>query len=94
MMNLVWYVTAGAHATRLDAAVRGVERAQRPVPEGASHGEVDRGQFLEEVRHFIGLADAPQRELRGRVVGGQAFGARIEAPSLSGDDQTVHDTSL
>jgi 4-hydroxyphenylacetate 3-monooxygenase len=93
VMNLVWDVAASEHATR-SKLFEESNALNVPFLKERLYGEYDRGHFMEEVRHFIGLAEAPKRELRGRVVGGQAFGARIEAPSLSSDDQTVHDTSL
>jgi 4-hydroxyphenylacetate 3-monooxygenase len=92
VMNLVWDVAASEHATR-SKLFEESNALNVPFLKERLYGEYDRGHFMEEVRHFIGLAEAPKRELRGRVVGGQAFGARIEAPSLSSDDQTVHDTS-
>jgi 4-hydroxyphenylacetate 3-monooxygenase len=93
VMNLVWDVAASEHATR-SKLFEESNALNVPFLKERLYGEYDRGHFLEEVRHFIGLADAPQREFRGRVAGRQAFGARIEAPSLSRDGETVHDTSL
>jgi len=92
VMNLVWDVAASEHATR-SKLFEESNALNVPFLKERLYGEYDRGEFLQEVRHFIGLADEPRREFQGRKVGGKVFGARIEAPSLS-SDKSVHDTSL
>ena len=93
VMNLVWDVAASEHATR-SKLFEESNALNVPFLKERLFGEYDRGDYLQEVRHFIGLADAPKREFRGRVAGRQEFGARIEAPTLSSTDSGVHDTSL
>jgi 4-hydroxyphenylacetate 3-monooxygenase len=92
VMNLVWDVAASEHATR-SKLFEESNALNVPFLKERLYGEYDRAEYLQQVRHFIGLADAPEREFVGRKVGGQAFGARIEAPSLSAGDSSVHDTS-
>jgi 4-hydroxyphenylacetate 3-monooxygenase len=93
VMNLVWDVAASEHATR-SKLFEESNALNVPFLKERLYGEYDRSGFLHEVRHFIGLADQPERSFQGRKIGGQAFAARIEAPSLSGDGKSVHDTSL
>jgi hypothetical protein len=92
-MNLVWDVAASEHATR-SKIFEESNALNVPFLKERLYGEYDRSAFLQDCRHFLGLADAPAREHIGRMIGGKAFEARIEAPSLSGGGKDVHDTSL
>jgi 4-hydroxyphenylacetate 3-monooxygenase len=93
VMNLVWDVAASEHATR-SKLFEESNALNVPFLKERLYGEYDRAGFLHEVRHFIGLADEPERKYEGREIGGAKFAARIEAPSLSGDGKDVHDTKL
>lgn len=93
VMNLVWDVAASEHATR-SKLFEESNALNVPFLKERLYGEYDRSHFLQEVRHFIGLADEPERKFDGRRIGGKDFGARIEAPSLSGEGKVVHDTKL
>jgi 4-hydroxyphenylacetate 3-monooxygenase len=93
IMNLVWDVAASEHATR-SKIFEESNALNVPFLKERLYGEYDRSAFLQDCRHFLGLADAPAREHIGRMIGGKAFEARIEAPSLSGGGKDVHDSSL
>ena len=54
VMNLVWDVAASEHATR-SKLFEESNALNVPFLKERLYGEYDRGQFLEEVRHFIGL---------------------------------------
>ena len=85
VMNLVWDVAASEHATR-SKLFEESNALNVPFLKERLYGEYDRGQFLEEVRHFIGLGRcARSASCAAGSRRRQAFGARIEAPSLSGD---------
>jgi 4-hydroxyphenylacetate 3-monooxygenase len=72
VMNLVWDVAASEHATR-SKLFEESNALNVPFLKERLYGEYDRTRFLQDCRHFIGLADAPDR----------TFEAKIEAPSLS-----------
>jgi 4-hydroxyphenylacetate 3-monooxygenase len=93
VMNLVWDVAASEHATR-SKLFEESNALNVPFLKERLYGEYDRTEFLQDCRHFIGLADEPKRTHRGRTVGGKSFEARIEAPSLSSAGKDVHDSSL
>jgi 4-hydroxyphenylacetate 3-monooxygenase len=94
VMNLVWDVAASEHATR-SKLFEESNALNVPFLKERLYGEYDRSAALQDCRAFIGLAgDGPQRMAQRRTVGGKTFGARIEAPSLSSGDSSVHDTSL
>jgi 4-hydroxyphenylacetate 3-monooxygenase len=93
VMNLVWDVTASEHAVR-SKLFEESNALNVPFLKERLYGEYDRSAVLQEVRHFLGLGPAPERTVRGRTAGAQAFNARIEAPSLSTDGKAVHDTTL
>lgn len=72
VMNLVWDVAASEHATR-SKLFEESNALNVPFLKERLYGEYDRGKFLEDCRHFIGLAPAPER----------TFEPKIEVPSLS-----------
>ncbi|UGS35909.1 4-hydroxyphenylacetate 3-hydroxylase N-terminal domain-containing protein [Capillimicrobium parvum] len=72
VMNLVWDVAASEHATR-SKLFEESNALNVPFLKERLYGEYDRTSFLQDCRHFIGLADAPER----------TFTPKIEAPSLS-----------
>jgi 4-hydroxyphenylacetate 3-monooxygenase len=93
IMNLVWDVTASEHASR-SKIFEESNALNVPFLKERLYGEYDRSAALQDCRHFLGLADAPAREHSGRNIGGKAFEARIEAPSLSTEGKSVHDSAL
>ena len=76
VMNLVWDVAASEHATRSKLFEQS-NALNVPFLKERIYGEWDRTELLQEVRHFLGLAPAPERR----------FAPRMEAPSISLDEE-------
>jgi 4-hydroxyphenylacetate 3-monooxygenase len=72
IMNLVWDVTGSEHATR-SKLFEEANALNVPFLKERLYGEYDRAQFLQDVRHFLGLGPAPER----------SYEPRMELPSLT-----------
>jgi 4-hydroxyphenylacetate 3-monooxygenase len=68
IMNLVWDVTGTEHATR-SKLFEESNALNVPFLKERLYGEYDRTQFLQDVRHFLGLAPAPERPFEPRIGG-------------------------
>ena len=60
IMNLVWDVTSGSHATRV-LLFEESNALNVPFLKERLYGEYDRSAFVDDCRHFIGLGRAPRR---------------------------------
>jgi 4-hydroxyphenylacetate 3-monooxygenase len=67
VMNLVWDVTCGAHATRVKLFEES-NALNVPFLKERLYGHYEREQFLDECRHFIGLGRAPRRTYEKEIV--------------------------
>ena len=83
IMNLVWDVAASEHSTR-SKLFEESNALNVPFLKERLYGEWDRTELLQEVRHFIGLAPAPDR----------AFAPRMEAPSISLEEEAKRTLEL
>jgi 4-hydroxyphenylacetate 3-monooxygenase len=83
IMNLVWDVTASEHATR-SKLFEESNALNVPFLKERLYGEWDRSELLQDVRHFIGLAPAPDRH----------FAPRIDAPSISLEEEARRSLEL
>lgn len=72
VMNLVWDVTSSGHAQR-SKLFEEANALGGPFLRERLYGEVDRQQWVDEVRHFLSLGDAPKRAYEPRM--GAAFSA-------------------
>ena len=68
IMNLVWDVAGSEHATR-SKLFEESNALNVPFLKERLYGEYDRTQFLQDVRHFLGLAPAPERTYESRIGG-------------------------
>jgi 4-hydroxyphenylacetate 3-monooxygenase len=71
VMNLVWDVAASEHATR-SKLFEESNALNVPFLKERLYGEYDRDRFLQDCRHFIGLADAPERHFEANIGQGAA----------------------
>lgn len=67
VMNLVWDVTAGAHATRM-LLFEESNALNVPFLKERLYGDYDRSAFVDDCRHFIGLGKAPRRTYQKEIV--------------------------
>jgi 4-hydroxyphenylacetate 3-monooxygenase len=67
VMNLVWDVTSGAHATR-SLLFEESNALNVPFLKERLYGEYDRSAFVDDCRHFIGLGKAPRRTYQKEIV--------------------------
>jgi 4-hydroxyphenylacetate 3-monooxygenase len=67
VMNLVWDVTAGAHATRM-LLFEESNALNVPFLKERLYGEYDRTAFVDDCRHFIGLGKGPRRTYQKEIV--------------------------
>lgn len=67
IMNLVWDVTSGAHATRM-LLFEESNALNVPFLKERLYGEYDRSAFVDDCRHYIGLGKAPKRTYQKEIV--------------------------
>jgi 4-hydroxyphenylacetate 3-monooxygenase len=67
VMNLVWDVTAGAHATR-SLLFEESNALNVPFLKERLYGEYNRTAFVDDCRHFIGLGKAARRTYQKEIV--------------------------
>jgi 4-hydroxyphenylacetate 3-monooxygenase len=67
VMNLVWDVTSGAHATRM-LLFEESNALNVPFLKERLYGTYDRSAFVDDCRHFIGLGNAPKRIYQKEIV--------------------------